>query len=118
MPFEIPSVTLTVVYSNGVPPAALTPARTASDCDRNPMLHGDALFHVVKTPTSGWSNPPFATPVPYIIARDGAWCGPCVTWRLGRPETRSSFDITGISHGNVAVRLPAQIPPTAVLPPS
>src|SRR3979490_1757356 len=114
----MPSVTLTVVYSIGVPLAASIPARTASDCDRNPMLHGDALFHVVKAATCGWSNPPFATPVPYIIARDGAWCGPCVTWRLGRPETRSSFDITGVSAGTLTQPPTGQIPPTAVLSPS
>jgi hypothetical protein len=52
-PMAMPSVTVMVVNSRGVPPPALTPFFTACAWRDSVMLHGAASFHVVTTPTSG-----------------------------------------------------------------
>ena len=52
-PIAMPSVTVIVVNSRGVPLAAATPFLTACACRDRAMLHGAASFQVVATPTSG-----------------------------------------------------------------
>ena len=53
-PMAMPSVTVMVVNSRGVPPAARTPCLTICAWRASEMLHGAASFQVVATPTSGW----------------------------------------------------------------
>ena len=53
-PIAMPSVTVIVVNSRGVPPAAATPFFAACACRDKVMLQGAASFQVVATPTSGW----------------------------------------------------------------
>ena len=50
----MPSVTVMVVNSRGVPAAALTPSLTAWAWRLSEMLQGAASFQQVATPTSGW----------------------------------------------------------------
>ena len=50
----MPSVTVMVVNSRGVPRAAATPFFTACAWRCSEMLHGAASFQAVATPTSGW----------------------------------------------------------------
>ena len=52
-PIAIPSVTVIVVNSRGVPSAALTPILTDCACLLRAMLHGAASFQQVATPTKG-----------------------------------------------------------------
>ena len=53
-PMAMPSVTVMVVNSRGVPCAAATPFFTACAWRDSEMLQGAASFHAVATPTSGW----------------------------------------------------------------
>ena len=53
-PMAIPSVTVMVQNSRGVPFAAFTPALAACACRCRAMLQGAASFHVLTTPTKGW----------------------------------------------------------------
>ena len=52
-PIAMPSVTVIVVNSRGVPPAAATPFFAACAWRDNAMLQGAASFQVVATPTIG-----------------------------------------------------------------
>ncbi len=49
-PMAMPSVTVMVVNSRGVPPALATPFFTTCACRASVMLHGAASFQVVATP--------------------------------------------------------------------
>jgi hypothetical protein len=49
----MPSVTVMVVNSRGVPPPAATPRLTAWAWRASAMLQGAASFQVVTTPTKG-----------------------------------------------------------------
>ena len=51
----MPSVTVIVVNSRGVPPALATPRFAACAWRASAMLHGAASFQVVTTPTNGAS---------------------------------------------------------------
>jgi hypothetical protein len=53
-PMAMPSVTVIVVNSRGVPLAAATPFLAACACRERAMLHGAASFQQVATPTNGW----------------------------------------------------------------
>ncbi len=53
-PIAMPSVTVIVVNSRGVPPAAATPFFAACAWRAKAMLQGAASFQVVATPTRGW----------------------------------------------------------------
>ena len=53
-PMAMPSVTVMVVNSRGVPPAAATPFLTACAWRMSAMLQGAASFQQVATPTKGW----------------------------------------------------------------
>ena len=53
-PIAMPSVTVIVVNSRGVPPAAATPFFAACAWRDSAMLHGAASFQVVTTPMIGW----------------------------------------------------------------
>ena len=53
-PMAIPSVTVIVVNSLGVPPANLIPFFADCACLESVMLHGAASFQVVATPTKGF----------------------------------------------------------------
>jgi hypothetical protein len=53
-PMAMPSVTVIVVNSRGVPPPFLTPCLTACACRLSAMLQGAASFQQVATPTQGW----------------------------------------------------------------
>ena len=63
-PMAMPSVTVMVVNSRGVPPASSTPAFAASAWRRSVMLQGAVSFQVVATPTMGrliaWRETPMA----------------------------------------------------------
>jgi hypothetical protein len=52
-PIAMPSVTVMVVNSRGVPPPATTPFFTACAWRDKVMLQGAASFQVVTTPTRG-----------------------------------------------------------------
>jgi len=52
-PMAMPSVTVMVQNSRGVPPAAATPCFTAWACRISEMLQGAASFQQVATPTKG-----------------------------------------------------------------
>ena len=54
-PMAMPSVTVMVVNSRGVPCASRTPAFTLCACRLSAMLQGAASFQQVATPTSGWA---------------------------------------------------------------
>ena len=54
-PMAMPSVTVMVVNSLGVPPPAVTPRFAACACRDRVMLQGAASFQVETTPTKGWS---------------------------------------------------------------
>ncbi len=54
-PMAMPSVTVMVVNSRGVPPAASTPRLTDCACRDSAMLQGAASFQQVATPTNGRS---------------------------------------------------------------
>ncbi len=54
-PIAMPSVTVMVVNSRGVPPASDTPFLTDWAWRLSAMLHGAASFQQVATPTKGWS---------------------------------------------------------------
>ena len=51
----MPSVTVIVVNSRGVPALAATPFFAACAWRDSEMLHGADSFQVVATPTSGWA---------------------------------------------------------------
>jgi hypothetical protein len=53
-PMAMPSVTVIVVNSRGVPPASMTPRLAAWAWRDSAILHGAASFQVVTTPTKGW----------------------------------------------------------------
>ena len=54
-PMAMPSVTVMVQNSRGVPLAAATPFFTAWAWRMSEMLQGAASFQQVATPTSGWA---------------------------------------------------------------
>ena len=53
-PMAMPSVTVMVVNSRGVPIACFTPSFTACAWRLSAMLQGAASFQQVATPTKGW----------------------------------------------------------------
>ena len=53
-PMAMPSVTVMVQNSRGVPPAAATPFLTACAWRISEMLQGAASFQQEATPTKGW----------------------------------------------------------------
>ena len=53
-PMAMPSVTVMVVNSRGVPPASRTPFLAACAWRASAMLQGAASFQVDTTPTKGW----------------------------------------------------------------
>ena len=53
-PMAMPSVTVMVVNSRGVPPASSTPRFTDCAWRDSEMLQGAASFQQVATPTRGW----------------------------------------------------------------
>src|SRR3954453_21927326 len=53
-PIAMPSVTVMVQNSRGVPPADTTPFLTAWACRISEMLQGAASFQQDATPTNGW----------------------------------------------------------------
>ena len=55
-PIAIPSVTVIVQNSLGVPPDDLTPFLTDCACLIKAMLQGAASFHVETTPTKGFAT--------------------------------------------------------------
>ena len=52
-PMAMPSVTVIVQNSRGVPPTEATPSLTAWACRISAMLQGAASFQQVATPTKG-----------------------------------------------------------------
>src|SRR5258708_23353599 len=82
-PMAMPSVTVMVVNSRGVPLPALTPFFTAWAWRDSVMLQGAASFQVVATPTSGCAPSCSDRPMAYSIDRCGALVGPTVVCRLG-----------------------------------
>jgi hypothetical protein len=53
-PMAMPSVTVMVVNSRGLPSASFTPVLTDCAWRASAMLQGAASFQQVATPTSGW----------------------------------------------------------------
>ena len=53
-PMAMPSVTVMVVNSRGVPPPSVTPVLTDCAWRDRAMLQGAASFQQVATPTKGW----------------------------------------------------------------
>ncbi len=54
-PIAMPSVTVMVVNSLGVPPLSFTPRFTDCAWRESAMLQGAASFQQVATPTNGWA---------------------------------------------------------------
>src|SRR6266436_91048 len=82
-PMAIPSVTVMVQNSRGVPPAEATPFLTAWAWRISEMLQGAASFQHEATPTNGWWICWLVSPMAYRYERWGARSGPSVTCRLG-----------------------------------
>src|SRR6202020_531055 len=82
-PMAMPSVTVMVQNSRGVPPADATPFLTAWAWRISEMLQGAASFQQDATPTNGWWICSVVNPMAYRYERCGALSGPSVTWRLG-----------------------------------
>src|SRR3569623_1033120 len=82
-PIAMPSVTVMVANSRGVPRAAATPCLTACAWRISEMLHGAASFQAVATPMIGWWICSVVSPIAYRYERCGARSGPSVTCRLG-----------------------------------
>ena len=61
-PIAIPSVTVMVANSRGVPPASETPRLAACAWRDSEMLQGAASFQQVATPTSGWCTSSSVSP--------------------------------------------------------
>ena len=59
----IPSVTVIVVNSLGVPPSFETPSLTLFDCLIREILHGADSFQHVATPTNGLSISSSSKPI-------------------------------------------------------
>src|ERR1041384_6535425 len=99
----MPSVTVMVVNSRGVPPAAATPRFADCAWRESEMLQGAASFQVVATPTIGCVSCSSVTPIAYKNARCGARSGPEGVWREG------SFDLSQVglraSSGMVVLRI-------------
>ncbi len=62
-PIAMPSVTVMVVNSRGVPPASDTPFFADCACRESAMLQGAASFQEVAMPTSGWSISSSVSPI-------------------------------------------------------
>ncbi len=62
-PMAMPSVTVMVVNSRGVPPPSATPCFTDCACRDSAMLHGAASFQQVATPTNGWLIASSSSPI-------------------------------------------------------
>ena len=62
-PIAMPSVTVMVVNSRGVPPASVTPFFTDCAWRDSAMLQGAASFQQVATPTKGWSISSSVSPI-------------------------------------------------------
>ena len=62
-PIAIPSVTVMVANSRGVPPASETPRLAACAWRDSEMLQGAASFQQVATPTSGWCTSSSVSPI-------------------------------------------------------
>ncbi len=62
-PMAMPSVTVMVVNSRGVPPEDATPRLAACAWRESEMLHGAASFQVVATPTIGCVSCSSVTPI-------------------------------------------------------
>ena len=82
VPIEIPSDTAMVLYSMGVPPAALMPAFTRSDNRRRWKLQGMTSIQVLATPMIGRDKSSSVNPTAFNIARAGARSGPTSKSRL------------------------------------
>ena len=91
VPIEMPSETAMVLYSMGVPPAALMPAFTRSDKRRRWKLQGMTSIQVLATPMIGRDRSSSVNPTAFNIARAGARSGPASNSRL---RSFNSFDIT------------------------
>src|SRR5678816_3823434 len=76
VPIEMPSDTAMVLYSMGVPPAALMPAFTRSDNRRRWKLQGMTSIQVLATPMMGRDKSSSVNPMAFNIARAGARSGP------------------------------------------
>src|SRR6202035_1664178 len=81
-PMAMPSVTVMVQNSRGVPPAEATPFLTAWAWRISEMLQGAASFQHDATPTNGWWIWLVVSPIAYRYERCGARSGPSVTRRL------------------------------------
>ncbi len=91
VPIEMPSDTAMVLYSMGVPPAALMPAFTRSDSRRRWKLQGMTSIQVFATPMIGRDKSSSVNPTAFNIARAGARSGPSSkSWLL----SFNSFGIT------------------------
>src|SRR3972149_1826083 len=94
VPMAIPSVTVIVLNSMGVPPAARTPSFTFSASFRWLKLHGVTSIQQWATPTSGRARSSSVNPTAFSMARAGARSGPSRSVRLlwrGSEDMGGSF---------------------------
>ena len=82
-PMAMPSVTVMVQNSRGVPPPAATPFLTAWAWRISEMLQGAASFQQEATPTKGWWICWWSAPLRRGRSDAAQRSGPSVTWRLG-----------------------------------
>src|SRR5262249_39278432 len=78
VPIVIPSLTVTVLNSSGVPPAARTPSFTFAARRRRWQQQGPISVQVLAIATSGFSRSSRVNPVAAYMARAGARSGPSV----------------------------------------
>jgi hypothetical protein len=78
VPIEMPSVTVGMPNTCGMPPAALIPAAARSASGWMPALHGFIVECALATPTMGLSKSASVKPTARSIARLGERCTPAV----------------------------------------
>jgi hypothetical protein len=84
VPIEMPSLTVMVPKTWGIPPAVRMAPSAASARSPRPALQGVMLLWACATPTIGFSKSPSENPTARSMARFGARSSPSVTMRLRR----------------------------------
>ena len=91
VPIEMPSLTVMVPKSWGIPPASRTAASASRASKSSPALHGVMVLYAFAMPTMGLSKSPSPKPTARSMARFGARCTPWVMALL-----LSLWDISGM----------------------
>ena len=79
VPMLIPSDTVMVPYTCGIPPPSFSASVMCPASSPRPLLQGVMLLCACATPMTGFSKSPSPKPTARSIARFGARSMPCVT---------------------------------------